>query len=185
MMTSRVLVLAGALMLAVSSTPISAQRTPDQPRERQDRSRLEERIRARMGEIIQHRLGLTEEEAEELSAIAREYEGRRHALAREEREARERAAALLEAETPDDSASAALLDHFVALRIREAELVREEQTSLQRVLTPGQVLQLYELRVEIGRRIRAIRNRGGDDERRRRPGGEASGHRQKGGSAER
>lgn len=138
-----------------------------------------------MGEIIQHRLGLNEEQAEELSAIAREYEGRRHALAREEREARDRAVALLATETPDDSASAALLDHFVALRIREAELVREEQVRLQEMLSPGQVLQLYELRVEIGRRIRAIRNRGGDDEGRRRPGGESSGHPGRGGAAER
>lgn len=185
MKTTRLLVLAGALILAASSAPLSAQRTPDRPREGQDRSRLEERIRARMGEIIQHRLGLTEQEAEELSAIAREYEGRRRALAREEREARDRAEVLLESETPDDSASAALLEHFVALRLREAELVREEQARLQEVLSPGQVLQLYELRVEIGRRIRAIRNRGGDDERRRRPGGESSGHSGKGGSAER
>lgn len=185
MTTSRALVLAGALLLAVSSTPLSAQRTPDEPREGHDRSRLEERIRARMGEIIQHRLGLTEEDAEELSAIAREYEGRRHALTREEKEARDRAEALLAAETPDDSASAALLEHFVALRLREAELVREELARLQEVLTPGQVLQLYELRVEIGRRIRAIRNRGGDDEGRRRSGGEASDHRQRGGAAER
>ncbi len=183
--TTRLLVLAGALMLAASSVPLSAQRTPDRPREGQDRSRLEERIRARMGEIIQHRLGLTEEEAEELSAIAREYEVRRHALAREEREAKERAEELLAAETPDDSASAALLEHFVALRLREAELVREEQARLQEVLSPAQVLQLYELRVEIGRRIRAIRNRGGEDERRRRPGGESSGHSGKGGAAER
>lgn len=185
MMTTRVLVLAGALLLAVPSTPISAQRAPDQSREGHDRSRLEERIRARMGEIIQHRLGLTEQEGEELSVIAREYEGRRRALAREEREAHDRAEALLATETPDDSASAALLDHFVALRIREADLVREEQARLQEVLTPGQVLQLYELRVEIGRRIRAIRNRGGDDEKGRRPGGESSGHLDRGGVAER
>ena len=183
--TTRRLVLAGALMVAASSTPLSAQRTPDRPREGQDRSRLEERIRARMGEIIQHRLGLTEEEAEELSVIAREFEGRRHALGQEEREARDRAEALLATETPDDSASAALLEHFVALRLREAELVREEQVRLQEVLSPSQVLQLYELRVEIGRRIRAIRNRGGDDERRRRPGGESAGHPGKGGAAER
>jgi Spy/CpxP family protein refolding chaperone len=178
--TTRLLIVAGALLLAVPSAPLSAQRTSGPTRDGQDRSRLEERIRARMGEIIQHRLGLTDEEAEELSAIASEYEGRRRALASEEREARDRAEQLLAAEIPDDSASAALLEHFVALRLREAELVREEQARLQEVLSPGQVLRLYELRVEIGRRIRAIRNRGGDDDRRRRPGGASSGHLQGG-----
>ena len=165
----RVATLTVALLLGAAA-PAASQARPDAP-QRPDRSRLEERIRARMGEIIRERLGLTEAEEVRLSAIAREFEGRRRELAREERAARQEAGALVRAGGPDDEAAEALLDRFVTLRIREADLVREEQARLQEVLTPTQVLQLYELRAEIGRRIRAIRSRdGGGDGRRGRPG---------------
>ena len=156
-MTSKpasVLMLATALLVGVAVQG-AAQTQPDRP----DRSRLEERVRARIGEIIQERLGLTQAESEQLSAIAREFEGRRRELSRAERQAREEAEALVETGSTDDAAAGALLERFVALRIQEAELAREEQTRLQEVLTASQVLELYELRAEIGRRIRAIRSR--------------------------
>ena len=137
----------------------SAQAPPGDS-DRRDRSRLEERVRARIGDIIRERLDLTAGEAQQLSSIAREFEGRRREHSREERQAREEAKALVSAGSADDEAARVLLERLVALRIQEAELAREEQLRLQEMLTAIQVLELYELRAEIGRRIRAIRNRG-------------------------
>ncbi len=169
---SSVFVIAAGVLLALPGHGWAQDRptAPDRP----DRSRLEERVRARIGEIIRERLELTAAESEELSAIAREFEGRRRELSRAERQAREEARALVDAGSADDAAASALLERFVALRIQEAELAEEEQARLQDLLTASQVLQLYELRAEIGRRIRAIRSRDqgarGEDRRRGPPG---------------
>ena len=169
---SSVLAFAVTLLLGLGADLSAQSRPGDAPRP--DRSRLEERVRSRIGEIIQKRLDLTQAEAERLSAIAREFEGRRRELSREERQAREEAEELVNAGSGDDAAAGALLERFVALRIQEAELAREEQARLQELLTASQVLELYELRAEIGRRIRAIRSRqdgeGRTDGRRETPG---------------
>jgi Spy/CpxP family protein refolding chaperone len=149
-----------ATCLLTLGAQASAQVQPERT-DRPDRSRLEERVRSRIGEIIRQRLDLTEAQAERLSAIAREFEGRRRQLSREERQARAEAEALVSSESADDAAAGVLLERFVTLRIREADLAREEQVRLQDVLTASQVLELYELRAEIGRRIRAIRGREG------------------------
>jgi Spy/CpxP family protein refolding chaperone len=177
-MRSRCLLL-WLVVVAASAGPVDAQRTPG-PRTDEDRARLEERIRARMGDIIRHRLGLDRAEETRLSEIVQEYESRRRALVASERETRQEIEPLLESGTATDADAAVLIDRMIAFKHQEAELFREEQERLQEVLTPTQVLQLYELRVEIGRRIRALRG-GGDDgaENRRRnrppgPGGERS-----------
>jgi Spy/CpxP family protein refolding chaperone len=174
-MTIRPLVLTSMLAVSVlSASPVSAQRTQ---RDSEDRARLEERIRARMADIIRARLDLNESEEAELSAITREFEGRRRALVVREREGRERIDALLRADATSDAQADQLLDLLVTLRREEAELLAEEQERLRDILTPTQVLQLQHLRQELGRRIRAIRSgSGGDrDERPRRPGGGGGG----------
>ena len=165
--------------IALSAAPIQAQRTPG-PRTDEDRSRLEERIRARMGDIIRERLGLDRAEEARLSEIVQEFERRRRALVASEWEVRRRIESFLESGTATDTEAAALIDSMISFERQEAELFEEEQQRLQDVLTPTQVLQLYQLRVEIGRRIRALRggNEDGAENRRRNrppgPGGEKS-----------
>lgn len=166
-------------VLAATALPVSAQRTP---RDGDDRARLEERIRARVGEIIRDRLGLDEAEEAELSAITREFEGRRRSLSAEQREAREGVEALLRSETADEREAAALLERIGVLRSREADLYREELERLQDVLTPTQVLQLQELRQELGRRIRAIRSGAGARNDGRPPRGPGDGEPEVGGA---
>lgn len=167
------------VVITVSAAPLQAQRTPG-PRTGEDRTRLEERIRARMGEIIRHRLGLDRAEEARLSEIVQEYERRRRALVASERETRQQIGPLLESGTATDADAAALIDRMIAFKQQEAELFREEQERLQEVLTPTQVLQFYALRVEIGRRIRALRGGGNDGAETRRqnrppgPGGDTS-----------
>lgn len=149
--------------VALSSGPVDAQHNRDS-RSDEDRARLEERIRARVGEIIRHRLGLSEVEEERLSEVAREFEQRRRAIMAQEREARDRVETLLEEGEASDQEAGALLDRISTLKAEEAELFREEQTRLQEILTPTQVLEFYQIRLELGRRIRALRRGGDGDE---------------------
>ncbi|MDZ7780033.1 MAG: hypothetical protein U5R14_08910 [Gemmatimonadota bacterium] len=149
--------------VALSTAPLDAQR-PRDSRSEEDRARLEERIRAHVGEIIRHRLGLSEAEEERLSEVAREFERRRRVIMSRQREARERAKALLEEGEGNDSEAAAVLDRIVALQAEEAELFREEQARLREMLTATQVLEFYRIRIELGRRIRELRQGGHGDE---------------------
>lgn len=160
------------LLTTVAVAPLEGQRAQ---RGSEDRARLEERMRARVGEIIRHRLGLDREEEARLSAIAREFEQRRRALVASERETHRQIEPFLESGRADDTEAAAIIERMIAFKRQEAELFQEEQARLQEVLTPTQVLQLYDLRVELGRKIRALRG-GGDEARRGGPEGEANLH---------
>ena len=153
------------VLLAVmgSASPIMAQRAPESRRGQQDRAELEQRFRAHMARMIQERLGLDDAGAEELGDLVRSFEVRRRELAREEMATRRRVEALVDEDSvdPGDAGEARkLVDRLVELRARESALFAEEQAALLDMLTPRQVLQLHELRSEIGRRIRALRNRG-------------------------
>jgi Spy/CpxP family protein refolding chaperone len=110
-----------------------------------------------MGEMMQRRLGLTEEESASLSEIAEEFMPLRRALARDEQAVRRRVEALtLEAPT-DDAEASELLARLVDLRRQDAELFVQEQDRMLEVLTPRQVLQMHALREELGERIRRLR----------------------------
>jgi len=159
-----------ALFLGAAA-PADAQRTPS-PRSGEERARLEERMRARVAEIMRTRIGIDREDEARLSAIAEEFEGRRRALRAEERETRQQIEAFVRAGRTDDPQAARLLDRALGIRTREADLVREEQARLLQVLSPTQLLQFNELRLELGRRIRALRNDAGSGGRDGRGGGE-------------
>lgn len=176
----------GLLLFAVCTlcvgvlSPVHAQRTPEdeprssEPRSNEERARLEQRMRARVAEIMRDRIGIDEDAEARLSEIAREFEGRRRALRAEERETREQIEAFVRSGRTDNPAATALLERALVIRTREAELFREEQTRLLEVLTPTQLLQVNELRLELGRRIRALRNDAGNANRGgQRGGGEA------------
>lgn len=153
-----------ALLAALAVLPQAAlaQRSPDA---RPDRAQLEQRIRAQMGRMMQERLGLDEEEAADLSEVVQAFEARRRDLARREFETRRRVEELVR-DGGQDRAARELLEAQSELRLEEARLFAEEQEALLEVLTPAQVLQLQDLRQDLGRRIRALRggprDRGGN-----------------------
>lgn len=166
-----------ALLTAVSVTaPLAAQRGPDS-RRGQDRAQLEQRFRAQMARMVQERLDLDDVQAEALGEVMRSFEDRRRELGRAEFETRRQVETLVEQGAGDDAVARELLDRLVELRTQESVLFAEEQAALLQVITPTQVLQLHELRSELGRRIRALRSRGDRDGRgRRRGGGNVDGH---------
>jgi len=144
--------------------PVAGQRMPGRGTP-PDRAQLEERIRAQMGRIMRQRLGLDDEQAEKLSQVVEQFDGRRRTLLTEEQATRERVDTLLRAAPVDQAEAKSLLDRMADLRVQEAQLLGAEQEALLDVLTPSQVLELQALRQDIGRRIRALR--GGPDANRR------------------
>jgi Spy/CpxP family protein refolding chaperone len=163
-------VLLSVLTAAALTAPVAAQRGPDS-RRGQNRAQLEQRFRAQMARMVQERLGLDDARAEALGDVMRSFEGRRRELGRAEFQARRQVEALVEQGSGDDDEARELLDRLVELRAQESVLFAEEQAALLEVITPTQVLQLHELRSELGRRIRALRSRGDGDGRGRRRGG--------------
>ncbi|MDH5758646.1 MAG: periplasmic heavy metal sensor [Gemmatimonadota bacterium] len=121
------------------------------------RSELERRVRARYGEIIRERLGLTEEQHAALGEAMRESSQRRQELMREQRELRVEVADLLAAPEPGEEAARELLRRVAELRSREADLSREEQERLLGVLTPVQYLRLQAIREEMAQRVQRLR----------------------------
>lgn len=159
-----------AVLLAAIAVPSQAEAQRRRDGEPPNREEIEQRIRAQMGRMMQERLGLDESQAESLSEVVGSFDGQRRELIQREFDTRRRVDALLDRNGNDEEARA-LLEQQAELRMQEAELFRDEQEALLEILSPAQVLELQDLREDIGRRIRALRGRGGsDDGRFRGPG---------------
>ena len=166
-------VLTAALVLAA---PVEAQRGPQGHRGgARNREQLEQRVRAQMGRMMQERLDLTEEEAEQLSEVVQGFQVQRRELFRLEQATRRRVEAFMLEGGSDEEEAIELLTRMVDLRAQEVELLAVEQAALLEVLSPIQVLQMQSFREQIGQRIRALGGARGDQPggRRRRggPGG--------------
>lgn len=122
----------------------------------QDRERLEQRVRAEMGRVMQQRLGLDSAQAARLSEVVQGFETRRRDLFQQEQATRRRVEALLIEGGSNQTEARSLLTRMAELRQQEAQLFREEQEALLAVLTPTQVLQLQSFRQDLGQRIRQL-----------------------------
>lgn len=142
--------------LVVAPTSVDAQRRRGDP---PDRAQIEQRIRAQMGRMMQQRLGLDEEGAARLSEVVQAFEAQRRELARREQATRRRVEAL-DQDGGRDEEALELIRLQAELRMEEARLFVSEQDALLEVLTPNQVLELQDLRQDLGRRIRALRGGG-------------------------
>jgi Spy/CpxP family protein refolding chaperone len=163
-------------LLAVAMVPLAATAQGGDRRPAGDRAQLEERVRAQMARVMRERLGLTEEQATRLSDVTQTFENQRREIFAMEQATRRRVEALLLEGGSNQDEARELIGRMGDLREREARLFREEQDALLDVLTPVQVLRLQELRQDLGRRIRALGGRDGQQggpgaERGARPGG--------------
>jgi hypothetical protein len=170
----------GATLLAtiVLASPFSvvAQRMPMRggPPGQQSRQELEERVRARFGQMIQQRLGLDQETAQALNATVQSFQEERGQLAREQEALRKRVEAFALEGGGSNSDAQQLLDRMSDLRGQENQLYLSEQDSLAKVLTPSQLLRFNLMREQMAQRIQQLRM-GGMMGRGRGPGGGAGG----------
>ena len=157
----------GLLVVALLSlnvvAPLEAQRGRPMGRRGPGASRadLEQAVRARMAEMMQQRLGLTEEEGERLSEVVEGFAGQRRQVANQEQALRRRTEALMLEGGEDDAEATELLERMSDLRLEETELFRVEQEALLEILTPVQVLRLLQMREQLGQRIRRLRGQPG------------------------
>jgi hypothetical protein len=161
--------------LAFLLVSLAAPSAADAQRRRGDgpsREQVEQRIRAQMGRMMQQRLGLDEEQASRLSEVVQTFVGQRLELAQREQATRQRVGELPELAAVEQEEALELLQLQAQLHLEEAQLFRAEQNALLEFLSPGQVMELQELRQDLGRRIRALSGdgRGGDARGSRGPG---------------
>jgi hypothetical protein len=155
----------------LSPSQVDAQRRQGRTGAGQDRAQLEQRIRARFGEMVQERLGLDEATATQLNDAILSFQDDRSRLLREERAVQARTEAAMLEEGDDDEEAMALLVRLQELRMEEAQLFQAEQQRLLEILSPSQLLRFHALREQMGRRIRQLRPGGGRPGESRSPGG--------------
>ncbi|MCG6958185.1 MAG: hypothetical protein LJF04_19520 [Gemmatimonadetes bacterium] len=162
-----------ATILLGSPLSLGAQRMPMRgggPPGQQSRQQLEERVRARFGQMIEQRLGLDQETAQALNATVQSFQEERGRLTREQQALRKRVEAFTLEGGGSNADAQQLLDRMNELRSQENQLYRSEQDSLANVLTPSQLLRFNVLREQMAQRIQQLRM-GGMMGRGRGPGG--------------
>jgi hypothetical protein len=151
-------------MLILAVSPLAAQRQPPAMRAgpgAQQRQELEQRIRARFGQMIKQRLGLDDETAKALDRTVQSFRPGREQLARDQEALRKRVQAFdLEGGGSDQEAQQ-LLNRMNELREREGHLYQSEQDSLEKVLSPSQLLRFNVMREQLAQRIQQLRMGGG------------------------
>ncbi len=142
-----------AVLLAVPVSGVAQGQMPG----RRGRAELEQRIRARFGQMVKERLGLTDEQSKRLGEVVQGFQDDRMQLARNEAAVRRRVRALLLETDPSDQEALDLMRQMASLREQEARLSAQEEDSLLTVLSPSQLLRFDVLREEMGQRIRQLR----------------------------
>ena len=145
-----------ALALAIAPTfAAAAQDAPPQ------RDALEQRFRQRLGQIVQRRLELTNDQAAKLRATNQRFEPRRRELLREERQTRQALRRQLAGggAKADQREVGRLLDAMLAVQQRRLAIVEQEQKELAGYLTPVQRAKYYALQEELRRRMQEMQQR--------------------------
>ncbi len=168
-------------LVTLSATPrgASAQRRPGGGPP--GRAQLEQRVRARMAQMIRRELGLSDAEVRALNDVTEEFQSRRRELAARRRDLARSAAALARHRPQEarDEEIRSVLAAMADVHDEEARLYREEQQRLLEILTPWQVLRLDLMRERFAEQIRRMRRerprRSPDMRGMRRPGGPGDG----------
>ncbi len=145
----------------------TARAGPAQPGPARVQEEREERLRAEvMRRFLEHasrELDLTEEQRRELAAELQGMHERRRALFREQREVRWQLDELARSVRGEDAEAQQLLRRTAELKGREAELWRDEQERIGRILKPHQQVRFLMMQERFAERVRALRQRRGLD----------------------
>jgi Spy/CpxP family protein refolding chaperone len=142
------------LALACSvATPVAAQRTADSPQ----RPAVQQ-LQRRVLEVVQRKLGATDDQMRQLVAVNRKYEGERRALSQRDREARQsiRAEVLRDSLANQEQLSR-MLDVLVDVQRQRLELFAREQHDLAGFLTPVQRAKYATLQERLHRKVEQLR----------------------------
>jgi uncharacterized protein YneF (UPF0154 family) len=142
--------------LAQEPRPISPQQAPgSNPR----RAELEQRLRQRTGEIVQRRLGLTQDQMTKLQAANKEFEKQRMDLMTRERTTRQMLRAqIMMGDSASQSKVNQLLDQSIQIQRQRLDLLQSEQRELGKFLNPVQRAKYLGLQTEMRQRAQQMRN---------------------------
>ncbi|HEX9884907.1 MAG TPA: hypothetical protein VGA70_00390 [Longimicrobiales bacterium] len=166
-----------ALALALSMGLALAPHSAEAQRGVGVRGEVEQRVRARFGEMVRQRLQLTPEAQEAMSEVLQDFQERREALALREAQLRRRVQGqgrLGRGGSPPpltDEEAVAILDEMAGLRAEESDLAELEQERLLAVLTPTQLLRYYAMRDQLAETVRRLQAGGPGGGMRRGGGG--------------
>ena len=153
------LTLVGGLGLSASATAAQnrQQRTPLSQQERQE---LERRVRQQFDHRLREGLGLNQEEQQQFQRLIQDYRDRRLELSLERRQLQVRLRREGRRQDLTDDEARVMLQASLELADREATLLREEQAALLEILSPAQLVQLYQWREALTQRLRRLQGRG-------------------------
>lgn len=155
----RLSILAVLLALSASLTTVEAQRAqPDNQR----RAQLEQAVRQRVARMLKERVGLTDEQLEQVGELNRRFEERRRILMEQERDVRIglREEVLREGEADQDRV-ARLLDQAIRVQQERLKVLEEEQRELAKFLTPVQRAKYLAVQEQIHKAVEDLRRRPG------------------------
>jgi periplasmic protein CpxP/Spy len=152
------------LAVTLGAAPaLGAQERPSRAPNAAQRDSLEERVRARMAQMLRVQVGLNDEQIRQLQATSRRFEGQRRALFAEERRVRGELGRILETrDTTQDARLAVLLDQTLKLQRDRLDLLEAEQKELATFLTPTQRARVFGIEEQIRRRMMEMRQRAPD-----------------------
>ena len=152
------LALGFALLLAAAPSAADAQRdVPDNPR----RAQLEQQVRQRMTRMLRERVGLSDEQFEQLVQLNRRFDTRRRALVEQERDVRiGLRQEILQEENADQDRVSRLVEQAIQVQRQRLQLLEEEQRALSQFLTPIQRAKYMAVQEQIHRAVEEMRRPG-------------------------
>lgn len=152
--------LAALVLSLLVATPAAAQQGAPAGAPAADRAQLERQLRQRVGRTVQTRLQLTDAEMARLQRTNSSFEGRRRALAADERALRFAIGQQISAgDRADQDSVSRMIDRAIAIQRQRLDLVAQEQRELSSFLTPVQRARYLDLQERLRRRVEELRRR--------------------------
>lgn len=144
--------------LAMNSAVLGAQRpVPDNQR----RAQLEQQVRQRLARMLRERVGLTDEQLEQVAQVNRRFEDRRRMLVEQERDIRiGLRREVLREEDADQERVSHLLEQAVQVQRQRLGVLEEEHRALAEFLTPVQRAKYMAVQEQIHRALEEMRRPG-------------------------
>ena len=125
-------------------------------------------FQARLAQIVQRQLGLTDAQMQQVIAVNKKYEQPRFLLVQQERDIRISIRdEVLRGDQADQARVSRLLDEMMKVQAKRLEILQNEQKDLAAFLTPVQRAKYLGIQEEVRKRLQQMRQRqgqGGDGE---------------------
>lgn len=149
------------VLLAVGAAAPGARAQDPAARPPMERDSLEARVRARMAQVVQRQVGLSDDQMRRLAVTNRRFEGQRRDLVMRERQVRLGLRdELAQPDTARQQQVGRLLDEMLQLQRQRLELIEAEQKELATFMTPIQRARYFGMEEQLRQRMMEMREQG-------------------------